>query len=90
MTGIDWAGLCWRKVRGWFRGSQCLAHCTESHRGGRWCLTDRPGRSPLRRRLTQLRCTLAGGHTAGRPLGAFYLCARCASVVDIATGRRRR
>lgn len=44
MTGIDWAGLSVRKVRGWFRGTQCLARCDSMHRGGRWCLTDRRAR----------------------------------------------
>lgn len=35
---IDWAGLCWRKLRGWFKNSQCLAKCDSQHTFGRWCL----------------------------------------------------
>jgi hypothetical protein len=38
VDGIDWAGLSWRKLRGWRRGSQCLARCDSSHRFNRWCL----------------------------------------------------
>lgn len=93
VTGIDWAGLSARTVRGWFRGTQCLAHCDEMHTGGRWCLTDQhPGgaRGRLRRHLVLVRCTLGGGHTGGRLLGAHYLCGRCSRVVDITTGRARR
>lgn len=43
----------------------------------------------LLRRLRIARCALLGGHTGGRPLGAFYLCGRCRAVVDITTGRTR-
>lgn len=35
---LDWAGLSWRTLRGWFRGSQCLANCGSGHTYGRWCL----------------------------------------------------
>jgi len=35
---LDWAGLSWRRLRGWFRDSQCLARCDEGHTYGRWCL----------------------------------------------------
>lgn len=49
MTGIDWAGLSVRKVRGWFRGSQCLARCDSGHRyGSRWCQLERMHRRPRR------------------------------------------
>lgn len=34
---IDWAGLSWRKLRGWFKGTQCLSRCDSSHTYGRRC-----------------------------------------------------
>lgn len=37
-NSIDWAGLSYRVVRGWFRDTQCLSQCDEGHTYGRWCL----------------------------------------------------
>jgi hypothetical protein len=37
-NGIDWGGLSWRHLRGWFRGSACLARCDNGHQyRSRWC-----------------------------------------------------
>lgn len=46
-------------------------------------------RRVLLRGARLLRCALLGGHTGGRPLGAYYLCGRCRCVISITTGRIR-
>jgi hypothetical protein len=38
VSEFDWAGLSWRRLSGWCRGSQCLARCGSGHTFGRWCL----------------------------------------------------
>jgi len=37
-NSVDWKGLSYRRIRGWFRDSQCLADCGEGHTYGKWCL----------------------------------------------------
>ena len=41
LRGVDWAGLSARTVRGWVRGSQCLARCGSGHTYGPGCLLGR-------------------------------------------------